>query len=126
MPTDSEHLHKAEHNEDFYLSFDLITTPYLDWVVSCIFYSALHYIESYLATQGKYSQNHADRNANLRDDPNLGIDIFKKFNALKDDSENGRYLTIVFTPGEINQHIIPNLYAIKEYLQRYIPKIRLA
>jgi len=126
MPEDSEHLHKAEHNEDFYLSFDLTTTPYLDWVVSGIFYSALHYIESYLATQEKHSQNHADRNANIRDDQNLGIDIFKKFNALKDDSENGRYLMKVFTPGEIRQFIMPNLYEIKEYLKQYIPQIRLA
>jgi len=126
MPTDSEHLHKAEHNEDFYLSFDLNTTPYLDWVVSGIFYSALHYIESYLATQGKHSQNHGNRNENLRDDPNLGIDIFRKFNALKDDSENGRYFMTVFTPGEIRQHVIPNLYEIKEHLKKYIPQIRLA
>jgi hypothetical protein len=50
MPADLEHLHRAEHNEESYLSFDLITTPYLDWVVNGIFYSALHYIESYLAT----------------------------------------------------------------------------
>jgi len=126
MPTDPEHLHKAEHNEDFYLSFDLNTTPYLDRVVSGVFYSALHYIESYLATQEKHSQNHADRNANLRDDPNLGIDIYRKFNDLKNDSENGRYFMKSFTPGEIRQYIIPNLDGIKEYLQRYIPQIRLA
>jgi len=125
MPEDLEHLHKAEHNEDFYLSFDLNTTPYRDWIVNGIFYSALHYIESYLATQQKHSQNHPDRNANIRDDPNLGIDIFRKFNALKDDSENGRYFMKVFTPGEIRQFIIPKLYEIKEYLKRYIPQIRL-
>jgi hypothetical protein len=126
MPTDLQHLHKAEHNEAFYLSFDLGSTPYLDWVVNGIFYSAVHYLESYLATQQKHSQTHGDRNANIRDDPNLGRDIFKKFNSLKDDSENGRYFIKVFTPGEIQQYIIPNLYAIKEYLQKYIPQIRLA
>lgn len=126
MPTDAEHLHKAEHNEAFYLSFDLVATPYLDWVVTGIFYSALHYIESYLATQGKQSQTHADRNKNIEDDPNLGRDIYNKFKHLKDDSENGRYLMKVFTPGEIKQYIIPNLYGIKEHLQNYIPQIRLA
>jgi len=126
MSTELEHLHKAEYNERFYLSFDLDNTPYRDWVVNGIFYSAVHYIESYFATQGKHSKNHADRNAEISGDPNLGRHIYKKFKPLKDDSENGRYFMKVFTPGEIKQYIIPNLYAIKEYLQKYIPQIRLA
>jgi hypothetical protein len=126
MPTVSEHLKKAEHNEGFYLSFDLITTLYLDWIVTGIFYSALHYIESYFATQNKHSLNHGERNDNIKNDPNLGREIYIRYRDLKDDSHNGRYLTNAFTPGEIEQYIIPNLYSIKEHLQRYIPQIRLA
>lgn len=126
MSTVAEHLSKAEYNERFYLSFNLDNTPYLDWVVNGIFYSAVHYVESYLATQGKHSQAHANRNAEITDDPNLGRQIYRTFKALKDDSEAGRYLMKVFTPGEIRQYIIPNLYAIKEYMQKYIPQIKLA
>lgn len=126
MPTELEHLAKAEHNEEFYLSFDLNTTPYLDWVVNGTFYSALHYIESYLATQGRNPENHGQRNAEIRDDPNLGRYIFNRFSALKDDSEGGRYRMQVFTPGEIKQDIIPKIDQIKEHLKKYIPQIRLA
>lgn len=126
MPTVLEHLHKAEYNEGFYLSFDLDSTPYLDWVVNGIFYSALHYIECYLAKHDKHPTTHGMRNEDIKDDPNLGRHIYRKFKSLKDDSEGGRYLMQGFTPREIRQYIIPNLYGIKEYLQKYIPQIRLA
>jgi len=126
MPNKIEHLSKAEYNENYYQYFDLVNTPYLDWVVNGVFYSALHYIESYLATQNNHPATHADRNAYIREDPNLGRYIFKKYTSLKDDSESGRYYMKSFTPGEIQQFIIPNLYYIKEYLQKYIPQIRLA
>lgn len=126
MSTDLDHLRKAEYNEEFCLSFDLDSTPYLDWVVNGVFYSALHYIESYLATQGKHPITHGMRNAEIKNDPNLGRDIFRKINSLKDDSESGRYLMKNFTPGEIRQFIIPELDNIKTYLKQYIPQIRLA
>jgi len=126
MPSDAEHLKKAEHNENFYKSFNLNNTNYLDWVVSGIFYSALHYIECYLATQNKHSLDHAQRNEFIRDDPNLGRDIYKIVTELKDDSQNGRYFMKDFTPGEIRQFIIPNLDELKEYLKKFIPQIRLS
>lgn len=126
MSSEAQHLNKAEYNESFYQSFDLGSTPYLDWVVNGIFYSAVHYIESYLAIQKKHPTTHGQRNADIRDDQNLGRYIFKKFNSLKDDSEAGRYLMKSFSPGEIRQYVIPQLYEIKEYLKKFIPQIRLA
>ena len=126
MSSEYQHLIKAEYNEGFYQSFDLDSTLYLDWVVNGIFYSAVHYIEAYLAIQQRHPTNHGQRNADIRDDNNLGRYIFKKFNSLKDDSEAGRYYMKGFSPGEIRQAVIPRLDEIKEYLQKYIPQIRLA
>ncbi|MBM4294014.1 MAG: hypothetical protein FJ126_03810 [Deltaproteobacteria bacterium] len=126
MPSESEHLNKAEYNERYYLSFDLDSTPYLDWVVNGIFYSAVHYIETYLAIKGKHPTSHGERNADIRDDENLGRDIFKKFISLKDDSEAGRYYMQNFTPRDIRQYIIPQVDDIKQYLKKYVPQIRLA
>lgn len=126
MPSQVEHLRKAEYNETFCKLFDLNTTEYLDWVVNGVFYSALHYIESYLAIHDIHPLIHGIRNAEIREDTNLGLYIFRRFSSLKDDSEAGRYLLKQFTPGEVKQHIIPKLYEIKEYLQKYIPEIRLA
>lgn len=126
MLNELEHLNKAEYNEKFYQSFDLNTTLYLDWVVNGIFYSAVHYIDSYLSMQQKHPTTHGQRYADIRDDQNLGRYVFKKFNSLKDDSESGRYYMKNFTPGEIRQYVIVKFYEIKEYLQKYIPQIRLA
>ncbi len=126
MASEIEHLNKATHNENYYLSFNLDNTPYLDWVVNGIFYSAIHYIESYLAMQARHPKTHGERNSCIRDDDVLGRYIFRNYMALKDDSEYGRYYMKTFTPVEIRQFIIPRLYAIKEYLKKYIPEIKLA
>lgn len=125
MPNEAEHLRKAIHNENYYLSFDIDNTPYLDWVVNGIFYSAIHYIECYFAKQNHHSQKHAERTSLIRDDDILGKYIFKKYRSLKDDSENGRYHMKSFTPGEIRQYIIPQLSDIKLFLKKYIPQIKL-
>lgn len=45
MPTADQHRQQAEHNKAFVQSFDLDTSPYLDWVVTAIFYTALHLVE---------------------------------------------------------------------------------
>lgn len=68
--------------------------------------------------------DHRDRNAKILD--NLGRDMYKKYTALKDDSEGGRYKMQNFTPGEIGQDMIPKLDEIKEHLKKFVPKIRLA
>ncbi|MBU4357123.1 MAG: hypothetical protein KJ822_17555 [Proteobacteria bacterium] len=125
MASKLEHLSKAEHNENFYQSFDFNSTPYLDWVVNAIFYSAVHYIESYLAIQEKQPITHAERKSDIKDDNNLGLYIFRKYRSLKDDSEGARYYMQRFTPGEI-QLLISQLYDIKDYLKKYIPEIQLA
>jgi len=51
MPSSLTHKQQAQHNEEFIASFDLDATPYLDWVVTAIFYAALHFVDSYLATK---------------------------------------------------------------------------
>ncbi len=48
MPTAAEHLARAQNNLRFARSFDLATTPYLDWVVAAYFYAGLHLIDALL------------------------------------------------------------------------------
>src|SRR5208337_3068619 len=70
MASQEEHIKQAQHNESFSLSIK--ETPYLDWVVTGIFYSALHYIEGYLAINDGHPDIHAVRNEMIEEDPNLG------------------------------------------------------
>ena len=123
MPRQEEHIEKARYNEQFFSSFNLDTIPFLDWVVNGIFYSALHYLDSYLASKGENPGEHRERIRLIQGDPNLGQLIFYHYMSLKDDSEGGRYNMKVFLPDEITNDILPSLNSIKTHLKKYIPEI---
>ncbi len=52
MPSEEAHARQARHNRDYLETFDLKTTPFLDWAVTVTFYTALHAIERYFARKG--------------------------------------------------------------------------
>ena len=123
MPSQKDHINKARHNEQFLSSFDIDTTPFLDWVVNGVFYSALHYLDCYLANKGKHPGEHRERIRLIWNEPYLGKPFFRLYRPLKDDSEEGRYNMRAFTPDEIRGDIIPLLNDIKTHLKRYVPEI---
>lgn len=124
MASQAEHIKKAKHNEAFYLSIK--ETQYLDWVVNGIFYSALHYIESYFAIKDEHPNNHPLRGKIIETDPNLGSYFYRKmYKHLRDDSYEARYNVRIFTSEEIQKEIIPKLEAIKHHLKQYIPQIKI-
>jgi hypothetical protein len=124
MPALQDHLKQAVHNENFYSSFNLNKTPYLDWVVTGIFYSALHYVDSYFATQNKHPLNHSERNHFISHDQNLGRNFYTNYRGLKDDSNRARYNMRTFTSTEINNDIVPVLKSLKQFLNQYVPQIK--
>jgi hypothetical protein len=124
MPTRNDHIAKARHNEQFFSSFDINTTPFLDWVVNGIFYLALHYFDSYLSIKGEQPLSHKERTPLINIyRPDLGRSFFHDYMSLKDDSEEGRYDMRTFTPDEIRLYILPLLNNIKVRLRRFIPEI---
>lgn len=126
MPSKKDHIDKARHNEKFYSSFDLDTTPFLDWVVNGIFYSALHYVDSYFESKGIRPGNHRDRNELILTESGFERSFYKlyhNYRHLQDDSEGGRYKMQVFASDEIRRDIIPKLNDIKTHLKRYVPEI---
>jgi hypothetical protein len=123
MPTQKDHIYKARHNEQFFSSFDLDTTSFLDWVVNGIFYSALQYLDSYLANNGEHPDKHSDRMRLIWAKPDLGRSFFHLYRPLQDDSEDGRYRMRIFVPNEIRRDILPLLNKIKTHLKRYITEI---
>jgi len=93
MPLLDEHLDKASHNEQFYGQFDIDTTAFLDWVVTGLFYCALHYIDAYLATKDIHPKKHAgpnSRNDSVEHMPEFHS-IWPQYRALYDDSRDARY-----------------------------------
>jgi hypothetical protein len=123
MSNRKDHIDQARHNEQFFSCFDINTTPFLDWVVNGIFYSALHYLDSYFASKGKHPRTHPERIRQIWTEADLGRSFFRFYRPLKDDSGEGRYNMRVFAPKEIRWHILPLLNDIKTHLRRFIPEI---
>jgi hypothetical protein len=95
------HRERVVHNEQFTAS---LRDPYWDWAVTATFYTALHYVEAYLAkkTPPIHSQVHPDRDDNIRRDGVLK-QVWSNYRDLKNQSVNARYQPhIPFTQTDIN------------------------
>lgn len=91
MPTTREHLARACQNLEFAKSFDLKTTPYLDWVVTAYFYAALHLVDALLIEKENIpGQTHEIRKELVKSRIYLRA-IRNEYRTLKDHSEDARY-----------------------------------
>jgi len=115
MPGKSEHLKKAQHDEQFATSLDLHSTPYLDWLVTGMFYSALHYIEAYFATLKMHSPDHRIRDSAIRRDRKISA-VYNDYSELKNFSINARYYFHPFTPADVTQNLKRHLDHLKAHI----------
>jgi hypothetical protein len=84
-----------------------------------MFYSAIHYIEAFLATRNLHPKNHGQR------DSNVGIHLsgsYKDYHHLKYKSERARYYCQAISLSDVNscQARISN---IKASLKTFLPQI---
>ncbi len=119
MPDRIAHLKKAQHNENFYLSFDVEKTHYKDWVVVGVFYTALHFIDSYFALNNKHPFVHGMRDDWVRNDWRLSK-IWLDYRDLKEYRQKASYKVYKFSVQEIKNDIFPLLDSIKNYLQKLV------
>ncbi len=116
MATKDEHVTWAHHNNSFWTSFDINATPFTDWVVTGIFYEALHWVEAFLATKGYHSGTHRNRQWNITHfQEELGRVQANEYNTLKWASEGARYRCHKFTPKDV-QEMIPLLDDISSHI----------
>ena len=89
MPKPNEHLSWARQNETFADTLDADTQVEANWAVTALFYAAVHYVNAYLVSRGLARQDHAVREASMRQpffDP-----VRTKYKRLKDMSREARY-----------------------------------
>lgn len=94
MASKAQHLQKAEHNESFFGQFPVATTPFIDWVVTGIFYAALHYLRAVASKYGFTNvSSYADMDQLFAQLVPLRrrADIWTDYRHLKDDSRDARY-----------------------------------
>lgn len=117
MPDKEQHIDQANHNYQFWNRLNSETTPYLDWVVSAIFYEAVHWVEAFLATKEINSGTHAKRRSAVQSySAELGS-ILTDFDNLKYESENARYRCYKHALSDVQNDIIPRLINIREHIK---------
>jgi len=115
--TTEEHIEKARHNEGFLSSFgdiSKISVPFLDWLVTTIFYSALHYVDAILALGNVHPGKHSDRRLGIQRNKDLRV-IWKDYRNLEDKSRKARYTLHGFSNNDIIQ-----LHNRLNYLKNHI------
>lgn len=117
MPSKQEHLNQADKNERFYGLCDLDNSEFLDWAVTALFYSVLHYVDAFLAEQLNYHPlDHQHRTPSVAKLDQLNP-IHREYMRLKDESEKARYKIKHFTPSSVRQLERDRFQTAKNHLQ---------
>jgi uncharacterized protein (UPF0332 family) len=120
MPSVNEHIQQAEKNERFFNDFDLKNTQFLDWAITALFYSALHYVDAYLATKSQHPFNHRKRDWRLTKEQKLK-NIYSYYVELKNRSEDARYKIVQFPPRFVSSLEVKEFTHVKSHIRSLIP-----
>ena len=118
MPSKQQHLDQASKNERLYHQFDLDKTEFLDWAVTVLFYSLLHYLDAFLAQRqpSRHPRSHAERDDEVGRSGQL-TQVWQFYRRLKDESRNARYEVPSFTPASVRQLEQSNFQPAKTHVQ---------
>ena len=119
MPTKDEHVAKAKGNETFADSIEPTNQTRIDWKLVVLFYSAVHYVEAYLAnSMGMHLRSHTTRDSYVSKESNLKK-IRVSYGHLKYYGYNARYEIDQFTAQDVND-ALAYLAQVKGTLQPLI------
>lgn len=119
MPLRDDHLNQAQHNLEFSESLDPASYP--DWLATGLFYTALHYIDAFLATKGYHPGKHDVRDGFVAKVQELRP-LHDHYRALKDSSRTARYYPPAsFSPAHLQNLRNIHLERIRVGLLPYIP-----
>lgn len=117
MPDENAHSRQAVHNRGFVDFLDVDSTNYLDWVVTAIFYTAVHRVESFLARYDAHPSSHGDRcKAMSRFDPLKPV--FRDYSDLHFQSERSRYHCVGFDRNFVKTELLGKLTSIETQIQK--------
>lgn len=111
---------KATYNERFLDTFDVDSTPYLDWAVIVAFYIAVHYVDAFLAHKG-YEDigDHRTRDNLVILISNLKA-VRDSYFQLKDDRRDARYDVRQFTAQMFNKILHDFLEPVRSHIQQLL------
>ena len=95
MPTQVEHEREAQENAAFFQSLDSGVAMNRKWMVSALFYAALHWVEALFAHQLMlHTNSHQRRERALH---RLQFPLLREYIQLHDASRAGRYQMVRFS-----------------------------
>jgi hypothetical protein len=118
MPRDDQHRAKAELNEAFAGGLTIADPTSEIWAVVATFYSALHYVETYLATHNIHPQSHGARFTAIKKDVSLR-DAYPHYKFLYELSLTARYCCIGL-PDKSYSKARPHLEKVKSEVEHAI------
>ncbi len=101
-PSRGDHLRKAERNRDFADRLPKSDPTQIGWALTALFYSALHYVEGYLAAFGFYTGNHKVLREEIDGNPQLQA-LSDDYQELFDYSYNARYRMRNYAPADFSK-----------------------
>jgi hypothetical protein len=113
-----QHLQRAADNEAFAKGIDLSVPNNIGWHITATFYAAVHYIQAYLSSHGKYPVLHTARDAAISKDHRIS-GVFPDYRELKDKSREARYECSILTRQDA-QEMQGCLSAIKSATQGHM------
>jgi hypothetical protein len=116
VPQRHEHLGRAEQTEQLALALNRHLPVCIDWAVVMLFYSALHYIDAFLAGKNVHPMSHKQRDEEIERNGSLS-EIYGAYRRLKDLSRAARYEIPNFPPEKLDV-ARDRLSSIKRHLQR--------
>ncbi len=117
MPTLNQHLSQAESNERFAEPITALPARFPGWEVTVLFYSALHYADAFLATQGIHPRSHDSRIASVK----LYTGAWEDYRHLYRLSLAARYNMAPFTPAVSDEVRAGAFRRIKEEILALLP-----
>lgn len=108
MPSDVEHNKQYQHNKSLlqFTEFCVDSTNYYDWVITIIFYAAVHLVEDVLANSNNpsHSKDHFDRKIQILANAKLRP-VASQYLTIYNQSIRARYKCLSFTKTEIENII---------------------
>jgi hypothetical protein len=116
VPTKDEHVKKADENEKLAATLQLSGQAAINWKLVILFYTALHFVEAYLAKQmNVHLRSHTTRDGWVTRESNLRT-VRTEYFHLKFFGYNARYEADSFTAKEVAE-ALTDLFKVKAAIQ---------
>jgi hypothetical protein len=119
MATKQEHVAKADNNAAFALGLDLKSQVNVDWALTALFYSGLHYVEAYFAKIGALPhthETHGKRTKLIVFDSKLKT-VSNEYFELQNFSRQARYDCGTIKATKVTSEAAPALETIKKHIK---------